>query len=239
MPTTETGPDGEGPDQPAGAEAERPPLALEVLPFLERQIIIRRLKPGQKLVELELCGRYGISRSPMREALRMLEASGLAVRRPRFGVRVAPMSIAELDHIFACRLPLEALSARDLAENPPADGSVEALHGVLDQMEAASGTGDPEETFFANAEYSAAFNRLVPNRVLARLIDQLSKPALRYRYLTYMERPQMIGVALDKNRRVVDAVLARQPDEADRLTRELILASWDLMRSAGALPPQS
>lgn len=49
----------------------------------------------------------------------------------------------------------------------------------------------------------------------------------------------MIGVALDKNRRVVDAVLARQPDEADRLTRELILASWDLMRSAGALPPQS
>lgn len=161
------------------------------------------------------------------------------MRRPRFGVRVAPMSIAELDHIFACRLPLEALSARDLAENPPEDGSVEALHGVLDQMEAASGTGDPEETFFANAEYSAAFNRLVPNRVLARLIEQLSKPALRYRYLTYMERPQMVAVALDKNRRVVDAVLARQPDEADRLTRELILASWDLMRSAGALPPQS
>ncbi|MGH2341740.1 GntR family transcriptional regulator [Segnochrobactraceae bacterium EtOH-i3] len=167
----------------------------------------------------------------------MLEASGLAVRRPRFGVRVAPMSIVELDHIFACRMPLEALSARDLAESPPTDGSVEALHGVLDQMEAASGTGDPEETFFANAEYSSAFNRLVPNRVLARLIEQLSKPALRYRHLTYMERPQMIPFSLDKNRRVVDAVLGRRPDEAAQLTRELIQASWDLMRSSGVLPP--
>lgn len=235
MSRIDTGPDDRSPTALEGREAERPPLAMEVLPFLEHQIIIRRLKPGTKLVEMDLCARYGISRSPMREALRMLEASGLVVRRPRFGVRVAPMSIQELDQIFACRVPMEALSARDLAENRPTDGSVEALHGVLDRVEQLSG-GNPEETFFANAQYSAAFNRLVPNRVLARLIDQLSKQALRYRHLTYMERPQMIPFALETNRRVVDAVLAGRADEADDLTRKLVMMSWDTIRNSGVLP---
>ena len=235
MSRIDAGEDDRSPTTPESREAERPPLAMEVLPFLEHQIITRRLAPGTKLVEMDLCARYGISRSPMREALRMLEASGLVVRRPRFGVRVAPMSIRELDQIFACRVPMEALSARDLAENRPTDGSVEALHGVLDRMEQLSG-GNPEETFFANAQYSAAFNRLVPNRVLARLIDQLSKQALRYRHLTYMERPQMIPFSLETNRRVVNAVLAGQADEADELTRKLVLTSWDTIRNSGVLP---
>ena len=50
----------------------RKPLAIELTPFLEREIITRRLAPGEKLVELDLCARFGVSRSPMREALRLL-----------------------------------------------------------------------------------------------------------------------------------------------------------------------
>ena len=57
-------------------------LAIELTPFLEREIITRRLEPGEKLVELDLCARFGVSRSPMREALRLLEASLLVTRKP-------------------------------------------------------------------------------------------------------------------------------------------------------------
>ena len=87
------------------------PLAIELAPFLEREIITRRLEPGEKLVELDLCARFGVSRSPMREALRLLEASLLVTRRPRYGVRVAPMTLENLNHVYACRAPLEALGA--------------------------------------------------------------------------------------------------------------------------------
>src|ERR1700738_2979996 len=121
--------------------ASRKTLAVELAPFLEREIVTRRLEPGEKLVELELCARFGVSRSPMREALRLLEASLLVTRRPRYGVRVAPMTLENLDHVYACRAPLEALAASSVAIAPWREEAAVALGVCLKKMRDAADAG--------------------------------------------------------------------------------------------------
>ena len=100
---------------PAPESLARQPLALELVRFIENKIITRELRPGTRLVEEELGEQYGISRTPLREALRLLEASSLVVRLPRRSVRVAPMTLDNRDQIFACRVPLEGLAASSVA----------------------------------------------------------------------------------------------------------------------------
>lgn len=211
--------------------APRPPLALEVLPVLERLVITRALAPGTRLVEEDLCARYGISRSPLREALRHLETSGLAVRRPRFGVRVAPMTVDDLDQVFACRVPLEALASAGVAASPGRAAIADELSVYCDRMAAAYARTDIEICFEANVALTDRLHRHCGNPVLQRLLAQVDKPALRYRHWAYSEKPELLAIASDANRRIVAAIRAGAPDEADRVTRELVGAAWGLVRS--------
>ena len=71
-------------DPHAGSSLDPNPLGVDLGHRLATAIIRAQYVPGEKLVETEICARYGISRSPLREALRFLESSGLVTRRPRF-----------------------------------------------------------------------------------------------------------------------------------------------------------
>ena len=208
----------------------RKPLAMELAPFLEREIITRRLSPGEKLVELDLCARFGISRSPMREALRLLEANLLVTRKPGYGVRVAPMTLENLDHVYACRAPLEALAASGVASAPWRDDAAAALGACLKRMQAAADHGNVEECFFANVVLTDVLHEQNGNPVLTRLLAQLNKAALRYRHWAFCEAPLMIALSIDSNRDMVEAIRAGDPMRAERITRELVLEAWHLVR---------
>jgi DNA-binding GntR family transcriptional regulator len=211
--------------------ASRPPLALEVLPILERMVITRALAPGSRLVEEDLCARYGISRSPLREALRHLETSGLAIRRPRFGVRVAPMTVEDLDQVFACRVPLEALASAGVAASPDRIAIADQLAVFCDRMAAAYAATNIDACFAANVDLTDRLHRHCGNPVLERLLAQVDKPALRYRHWAYSEKPELLAIATDANRRLVAAIRAGAPAEAERVTRDLVGAAWGLVRS--------
>ena len=104
------------------------PRALyeEVAELLRQRIFASELEPGSWIDEMRLAEEYGISRTPLREALRLLEASSLVVRQPRRSVRVAPMTRENLDQVFACRVPLEALAAVERTAREAAAASVSA-----------------------------------------------------------------------------------------------------------------
>jgi DNA-binding GntR family transcriptional regulator len=214
------------------------PLALDMLALLERKIITREFAPGTRLIEADLCEFYKISRTPLREALRLLEASGLVTRRPRYGVHVAPMTIENLDHIYSCRVPLEALAAAALAAAPARDACVGRLASCLQRMQQADAHHELEAGFAANVELTGALHRECGNPVLAAVLAQLDKPALRYRHWAYLEQPKMLPLAIRANRKMIAAIRAGEPARAEAVVRDLVTRAWAMTRAAFLAHPK-
>lgn len=227
---------------PSPAEAfDRPPLGHDLARRLADEIIRGRLAPGEKLVETEICARHGLSRSPLREALGLLEAAGLVTRRPRYGVRVAPLTLKNLDDLTTCRLPLEARAAALVAAEPEHAETAAELAAHLARMRAAEAAGDPDACFAANLELVEVLHRRNPNPVLRRLLAELNLPAQRYRYLVYRHRPEVLKMLIAANARMVEAIRAGDGPRAHRVTEEMVEASWQDLRAhlPELIPPEA
>ena len=92
-------------------------IATEIAQILSDQIVYLQIAPGARIHEEEVGENFGVSRSPVREVFRMLEADGLVIRAARKGVRVTPMSRRDLDEVYACRSGLEGVAAAQAARH--------------------------------------------------------------------------------------------------------------------------
>ena len=97
------------------------PLREVVFVTLRRQILRGELKPGERLMEISLANKLGVSRTPIREAIRMLEHEGLAVMKPRRGAQVAKISAQELTDVLEIRESLEILAISKACERMDAE----------------------------------------------------------------------------------------------------------------------
>jgi len=201
------------------------PLGIELAQHLSRAIVFGEYPPGSKLVEEVIGARYGISRSPIRDAFRHLEGQGLIVYEARRGVRVTAMSRKDLDEVYACRLPLETLAAMGAARSAD-PASVVALRTALTTMEEAHGLGSPERYFLENVDFTRALHRASANDTLIRLLAGLSHQALRYRYVAYQRFPDLMTRSVEGNRDLFRAVAAGDADRARLVTEDLIGHSW-------------
>src|SRR5687767_10045350 len=95
-------------------------LARHVAAAMENAIVYGEFPDGYRLTEEIVCRKTGVSRSPIREAFRLLENDGLVVREPRRGVRVSELSVEELDQLYACRIALESTAAQLAAKHATA-----------------------------------------------------------------------------------------------------------------------
>lgn len=196
---------------------------------LEEEIIVGRLKSEERLTEETVAARYGISRSPVREALRLLESDGLVIREARRGIWVAPMSKKDFDEVYECRIPLEGLVARQAAEsdNQELKRQFQAVQRDLQETQAS---GNVREFFAADIRGSFLIYDLANNRTLRRLLQGLEKQALRYRFHAYEQNPDMIKLSLDDSLRIFDAIIARDGAAAQAVTEKLIREIWHNMR---------
>lgn len=212
---------------PVSAEREfRAPrlLAQELAEFLARQIIFLELECGPRLTEEEIGRRYGVSRSPVREAMRILENDGLVVRLPRRGVWVSPITLEDVNEIYACRLPLEGLAAA-LAAGRSSRVSVEPLRRAFEGLEKSS--GDVRAYFEANVAFTRTVHVMAGNRTLKRLLENISKQGLRYRFLAYSKLPHLIDTSIKGNRKVFKAIVKGDAATARAVTENLIRNSWN------------
>lgn len=205
------------------------PLGLELAQRLEAEIILLRREPGSRVGEEEISAQYGVSRSPVREALRALELAGLVTRSPRRGGIVAPLTIENLDAIYSCRVPLEGLAAAGVAAAADAR-TVDALQDAVDSMEAAHRRGDAEAAFWANAALTDLLHDMCGNPVLRRLLDSVNKQALRYRYYAYRNSTDFVALAVADNAEMLAAIRRKDPDAARTATEHLVRKSWDVVR---------
>lgn len=200
-------------------------LGQELVRALEEEIVSGRLPPEMRLVEEEVAQRYGISRSPVREALRRLEQDGLVLREARRGFRVAPISRADLDEVYSCRVALEGLAAEQAAQSR-AEAHIAALRAAFGAMDRAHEAGDVTAYFRSNLAFTDATHDAAGNATLRRLLAGIGKQAQRYRFLAYAAVPALIDQSLIGCRYILAAIVKRDAARAREITEELIRRSW-------------
>lgn len=146
-------------------------LVTQIVEHLRSQIISGALAPDQKLVEQTLADQLTVSRPPLREALRTLEADGFVRTVPRRGTYVTRLTMGDVGDLFDVREALESAAARRAALRAASDhGITEALQGALTENQAAIRSGDPTRIDAASAEWHRQVVLLADNALLSNLM---------------------------------------------------------------------
>jgi DNA-binding GntR family transcriptional regulator len=198
-------------------------LADRVFARLQDDIVRGEILPGSKVSETELASRYGVSRGPLREAIRRLESRKLLERVVHVGTRVASLSVNDLIEIYHVREALEGMAARLAAEHMTPE-EVRGLYDVLAQHEQQQDLREDVAYFQREGDLDFHY-RIIQgshNATLSQLlIGELYHLVRMYRYQfsTVANRPQK---ALNEHRRIVEAIEARDGEMAELLMRRHI-----------------
>jgi DNA-binding GntR family transcriptional regulator len=153
----------------ADGELETYSLVELAVERLRRDILSGRTDPGERLVEEQLTKRLGISRAPLREAMRLLAQQGLVEHIPRRGARVATLSDDDVRELYEVR---DVLERHAVAAIPPA-ADLTALRAALEVMRRATDTGDRLELANAHRRFHVEVVRLGGNHQLAGLYESI------------------------------------------------------------------
>ncbi|MGN0484398.1 MAG: GntR family transcriptional regulator [Lachnospiraceae bacterium] len=156
------------------------PLRDVVFRTLREAILKGELKPGEHLMELQLASKLGVSRTPIREAIRMLELEGLAVTVPRKGAEVARMTEKDMEDVLQIREALDELAVK-LACELITDEQLVALKQAMDHFEASSASNDVKEIAQADVEFHDVIYQSTENPKLVTLLSNLREQMYRYR----------------------------------------------------------
>ncbi|MBF7082675.1 GntR family transcriptional regulator [Desulfallas sp. Bu1-1] len=206
------------------------PLREIVFETLREAIIQGRLKPGERLMEIQLAEEMGVSRTPVREAIRKLELEGFVVMIPRKGAYVAGISIKDIVDVFEVRAALEALAAGLAAERATPEELEEMERAVLQIYEVSNGqnldTLVERDTSFHELIYKASRNQR-----LVQIITLLKEHFQRFR-TTSLALPGRGKHAVEEHKSIVEAISERNVELASTLAREHIETAEQLFLNA-------
>jgi DNA-binding GntR family transcriptional regulator len=187
---------------------------------LRREIIEGALAPGQTLSQVQLARRLGVSRTPLREAIRLLEREGLIESEFNRRVRVAALSMEELEEIYASRLVLEALAIR-LSVDRFTHDDIEFLQQRLDEMTRAAAAQQYEKWQVPHRAFHDRL-RAGAGAHLTSQLEELSDHAERYRRLYTVQAPMAWDAGIVEHGAIIETCRAGDPDAAaDAIARHL------------------
>lgn len=207
------------------SEKRRPAAAVETFPAtlantlhhrLEAEIVAGRIEPGSRLDEQEIAERYGCSRTPVREAFRLLAADRLVELRGRQGAVVRSIGAQTLIEMFQVMAELEGLCARLAARRimPP---QAQALRAIHDRLVAAA-KGGVDAFYDINTDFHEAIYEAAHNAFLADETRRLRNRVAAYRRrVTHM--PTRIADTIREHEEVMGAILNHDPEAAHRAMR--------------------
>ncbi len=206
------------------------PLRELVCENIRQAIIDGTFSPGERLMEIQLADEMGVSRTPVREAIRKLELEGFVVMIPRRGTYVADISIKDITEIYEVRTSLDVLAA-GLAAERITDEELESLYVYLHEIgqHVANMNIDKiveADTAFHDILYTASRNERLRS-IINNLREQLT--GIRGRTMSY---PGRLIETMDEHRYLVDAIAARDVERAQHAARiHIENAEHTLMRS--------
>ena len=200
---------------PAEADTSLAPRALyqQVAERLREQIFARTLEPGSWIDEQKLCGEYGISRTPLREALKVLAVEGLVTMKVRRGAYVTEMSSVDVQQVYRLLGLLESDAAAEAASTATPEGLAE-LQGLHAQLEASATQRD--EFFRINEQFHRRLLDLAGNRWRQQIVDDLRKVMKLNRHHSLFKQGRL-AESLAEHRALMAALAARDAQAAGRL----------------------
>ncbi len=199
-------------------------LYMQVADRIRDQIYQRELTPGDAIDEMALCERFGISRTPLREALKVLNSEGLIELIPRRGSFVRSMDIEELNELFPVMVVLEGLCAREAVENcEPKD--LQQLEQMHEKLEGFAKQGDIDGYYEQNFVFHQAVQDLSGNKWLQRVIGDLRK-VLRLARHMQLTMPGRLEASLEEHRQIMQAFIKNDPDIADQNMQNHLKQQW-------------
>ncbi len=201
-------PDRIGRIQPVAA-----PVRRQVADMLRQAIIDLVFKPGERLVERELCEQSGVSRTSLREGLRELEAEGLVKNVPYKGLVVATVSLDEARHIYDVRSKLEGLLGSATAQKRT-DDDLADLQIVFTAIRKATAAGRFNDLIKLKAEFYSILMRVTANPVLSDILKNLHGRVAQFR-ATVMTKPGRAQINLSEIQAIIDAIASRDAASAE------------------------
>lgn len=202
-------------------------LPEQIAARLSERIIAGTYAPGRRVMEQAVSAEFGVSRGPVREALRLLEKDGLVTILPRRGAQVTRLSIAEVREIFDIRAALNGLRDRQIAEDSDRNRLLPALEQAVERLaRLARDPGEADEYVETVFELNRLLNDSTPNRRLSAILSSLALQTLRYSRLglSMAERRQQ---SVGNWQRLVRAVREGDGLEAQRAAEQRVLDSRD------------
>ena len=202
---------------------------------LRQQIFAGELAPGSFVDEAALCEQLAVSRTPLREALKVLVAEGLLRHEPRRGCFVAEVTDRDLDEIFPVIALLEGRAAHE-ATQKASSADVAALETLHQRLQQCASEGRIPDYYAANHAIHEAFITLADNRWLAQVIGDLRKILRLARHQT-LHVPGRLQQSLAEHLQVFAALKSGDAGAAEQAMRQHLLAQREALRELARNPP--
>lgn len=218
--------DSPGPDRlkPGGRASDR------VLAELRRLIITLELPPGAVVTEESLCALLGCSRTPLREALRVLAREHLVVAVPHRGVSIAELSIADFAAMVEATGGVESFLAR-LAAERITDDQLAEMQSIVELSATAADASDLAQVAELDFRFHHVLGEAAGNRLLIDVQDTFHRLTMRFVFLGFRRAGTAAG-AVDDHRRIVEALRTRDPDKSEAAVMSHMANARQRMRAA-------
>uniref|UniRef100_UPI004057AADB GntR family transcriptional regulator n=1 Tax=Acetatifactor sp. TaxID=1872090 RepID=UPI004057AADB len=190
------------------------PLRDVVFNTLRQAILTGELKPGERLMEIHLANRLGVSRTPIREAIRKLELEGLVTMIPRRGAEVSQITEKSMNDVLEVRRALDALAV-ELACDRISDEELEQLKQACLNFEQAVKTKDAKKIAQADVALHDIIVQATGNQRLIQLVNNLSEQMYRYRFEYIKDFTQHVTL-VEEHRIIYESIVKKDKETAAR-----------------------
>ncbi|TCP44345.1 GntR family transcriptional regulator [Rhodovulum marinum] len=221
---------------PEAGMLARPALAVQVADALRELILEGTIQGGEKIREKELTERFGVSRTPLREAMKILAAEGLVELIPNRGAIISQPSAAELADAFPVLAALEAMAGEQAAERAT-EVEMAEISRLTDRLRASLEANDRPGYFEINQAIHNAILAASRNETLIRTHATIARLVHRARYQANLTRSRW-EQALSEHEKIAAALNARDTDQVGRLLKAHMMAKLTAILKAGQVSPR-
>ena len=188
------------------------PLRDVVFNTLRQAILRGELKPGERLMEIQLANKLGVSRTPIREAIRKLELEGLVLMIPRKGAEVAEITEKSLRDVLEVRRALEELAVELVCEKITEE-QIQDLKDAAEEFKESLESGDITRIAGADVKFHDVIYMATDNQKLIQLLNNLREQMYRYR-VEYLKRSDFHQQLIDEHEEIIETIESGQKDRA-------------------------